>query len=115
MGCLIVLDEQAKPTGTVTERDISRIVARDPKLLSGQVDGIMSNPLIFLSPVAPIVKAFETMLSYRIRRLPIVQSGRLVGLVTERDLLHWVIKIGNEPKIPAEVQEILRTPLASKT
>jgi CBS domain-containing protein len=56
----------------------------------------------------------ETMLSYGVRRLPIVKDGKVVGIVTERDLLRWVVKIANEPRIPAEIQEILKRPPASK-
>ena len=73
----------------------------------------MSSPVIFLSPVAPISEAMETMLSNGIRRLPIVRDGKVVGIVTERDLLHWIVKIANEPRIPAEIQEILKHSLAS--
>jgi CBS domain-containing protein len=113
VGCLVILD-QLKPVGIVTERDISRIIAKGPSLLKLVVGSVMSSPVIFLSPIAPIVEACVTMLSYGIRRLPIIEKGHLVGLVTERDLLHWVIKIGNEPRIPAEIQEILKKPLASK-
>jgi CBS domain-containing protein len=114
VGCLVIVDEQ-KPVGMITERDVLRNITRDAGLLKSNVGSVMSSPIIFLSPVAPISEAMETMLSYGIRRLPVVESGRLVGVVTERDILHWVIKIANEPKIPPEVQEILRKPLASKS
>jgi len=57
----------------------------------------------------------ETMLSYGIRRLPVIEEGKIVGIVTNRNLLHWTVQIANEPLIPAEIQEILRKPLASKT
>jgi CBS domain-containing protein len=114
IGCLVIVNEQ-RPVGIVTERDILRNIAKDPNFLKSNVNGAMSSPVIYLSPVAPINEAMETMLSYSIRRLPVVENGRLVGIVTERDLLHWVIKIANEPKIPPEVQEILRKPLASRT
>jgi CBS domain-containing protein len=49
-----------------------------------------------------------------IRRLPIVENGRLVGIVTDRDLIRYIVQIANEPQIPPEIQELLKSPLASK-
>jgi CBS domain-containing protein len=81
IGCLVIVDKD-KPVGIITERDISRCVLRSPEAFKSTVDRVMSSPVIFLSPVAPIGEALETMLSYGIRRLPIVENGKLVGIVT---------------------------------
>jgi len=113
VGCILVVDNE-RLLGIITERDISRSVIKNPDNLKHPVHQMMSSPVIFLSPVAPISEAMETMLNYGIRRLPIVKDGKVVGIVTERDLLHWIVKIANEPRIPAEIQEILKHSLASK-
>ncbi len=114
IGCILIVDGD-RPVGIVTERDISRNVARGPETLKATVDNVMSSPIIFLSPVAPIREAMETMLNYGIRRIPVVEEAKLVGIVSIRDLLHWTVKIANEPKILPEIREILGKPLASKT
>jgi len=114
IGCIVIVDRD-KPVGIITERDISRNVAKSPETLKIAVDRIMSSPMIFLSPDAPINEAMETMLSYGIRRLPVVEEGKLVGIVSIRDLLHWTVKIANEPKILPEIKAILRKPIASRT
>ena len=114
VGC-IVIAEAGKLLGIITERDISRSIIENPQTLKSTVDRMMSSPVIFLSPVAPIGEAMETMLSYGIRRLPVIEEGKIVGIVTDRDLLRWIVKIANEPRIPPEIQEILKSPLASKT
>ena len=113
VGCILIVEDD-RLLGIITERDISRSILRNPENLQRPVREMMSSPVIFLSPIAPISEAMETMLSYGIRRLPIVSGGKLVGIVTERDLLHWIVKIANEPRIPAEIQEILKHSLASK-
>ena len=113
VGCILIVDN-GRLLGIITERDISRGIIKSPENLKHPVHQMMSSPVIFLSPVAPISEAMETMLNYGIRRLPIVEDGKVVGIVTERDLLHWIVKIANEPKIPAEIQEILKHSLASK-
>ena len=113
VGCILVVDNE-RLRGIITERDISRSIIKNPENLKEPVRRMMSSPVIFLSPVAPISEAMETMLIYGIRRLPIVKESKVVGIVTERDLLHWIVKIANEPRIPAEIQEILKHSLASK-
>jgi len=113
VGCILIVENE-RLLGIITERDISRSIIKNPENLKHSVQRMMSSPVIFLSPIAPISEAMETMLNYGIRRLPIVKDGKVVGIVTERDLLHWIVKIANEPRIPAEIQEILKQSLASK-
>ena len=47
------------------------------------------------------------MVTKNIRRLPIVEEGRLVGIVTERDLFKWVIRVFYEPNIPDHIKTFL--------
>ncbi|MGD0425026.1 MAG: CBS domain-containing protein [Candidatus Bathyarchaeia archaeon] len=91
IGSLIVL-KHGNPVGIITERDVTRISLR---LITGQniyediVGRLMSSPIITVPPDAPIRQAVELMVTRKIRRLPIVDQGRLVGIVTERDLFKW--------------------------
>lgn len=48
----------------------------------------MSHPVIFASPDVPINEALNLMRNDRIRRLPVIKDGRLVGIVTDKDLLN---------------------------
>jgi CBS domain-containing protein len=52
-------------------------------------------------------KAFETMVTKKIRRLPIERQGRLVGIVTERDLFRWALRVFYEPNIPKHIRKFL--------
>jgi len=113
IGCLIVVDKR-KPVGIVTERDISRALAKGARALTAQVKRIMSSPLISVPQTSTTQEAMETMLKHGIRRLPIVDGERLVGIVTERDLLRWVVQITYAPHIPPEIKEILARPNLSK-
>ena len=61
------------------------------------------------------LKAMEMMLKHGIRRLPIIDRGRLVGIVTGRDLLRWVVKITYEGHTPFEIKEIFARPNLSKS
>ncbi|MGA2627310.1 MAG: CBS domain-containing protein [Candidatus Bathyarchaeia archaeon] len=113
----IVVVEGEKPVGIVTERDISRYVAKRTNALKTQVRNVMSSPLITIARSATNQEAMAAMLKHGIRRLPVVEKGKLVGIVSQRDLLRWVFRITyeKEPHITAEIRAILERPPFSKT
>jgi len=87
IGCLVVM-KRAKPIGIVTERDmLKRVLAglKDPEKV--KVREIMSKPLVAVKPQMDIEDAAGTMLGRRIKKLPVVENGCLVGLVTLTDLV----------------------------
>ncbi|MFQ6081127.1 MAG: cyclic nucleotide-binding/CBS domain-containing protein [Candidatus Bathyarchaeia archaeon] len=89
IGCLIVT-RKGKAVGIVTERDLlKRVLAesRDPK--KTRVRQIMSKPLIFGEPDMDIEDAARFMFRKNIKKLPVVENGRLLGLVTLTDLARF--------------------------
>jgi CBS domain-containing protein len=90
IGCLVVVNER-KPTGIITERDMLKRVLlqfRDPRIT--RADDIMSTPLIASSPETEFSEAIRLMNERRIKRLPIVDGGLLVGLLTMTDVVRSV-------------------------
>lgn len=86
IGNAIVM-ENGKVCGIVTDRDIvvrAIAEARDPK--NTTVGEICSRDLVTLSPDDPIDKAISTMRERAVRRLPVVDGGRAVGIVSIGDL-----------------------------
>jgi CBS domain-containing protein len=92
IGSLIVL-KHGNPVGIITERDVTRISLRlttgGQNIYEDIVGRLMSSPIITVPPDTPVRQAVELMVTRKIRRLPIVDQGRLVGIVTERDLFKW--------------------------
>lgn len=98
IGSLIVMKYKT-PVGIITERDLLREVADkeialEKDWLTGgasikeeKVEKIMSYPLITISPKTSIKEAAQKMIEKRIRRLPVTESGKLVGIVTAADLI----------------------------
>ncbi len=87
IGCIIVVDGD-RPIGIVTERDMLKRVLlqmRDPRRV--RVSRIMSKPLITSKPETEIRKAVTTMNERRIKKLPIVDEGHLLGLVSLTDVV----------------------------
>jgi CBS domain-containing protein len=108
----VVVTESKKPVGLITERDVLRSVAKGARTLKSRAGRVMSSPVISISSDTPNQEAIKTMLKHGIRRLPIVDKGKLVGIVTERDLFKWVLQISYEPNLPPEIKEILALPLS---
>ena len=87
IGCLIVV-EGRRPIGIVTERDMLKRVLlrqRDPRKTS--VNNVMSKPLIVSTPKTEIRDAVRVMNERRIKKLPVIEDGNLLGLVSLTDVV----------------------------
>jgi len=97
IGCLIVLGEEETPVGIITERDLlKRVLAKRKDPVRIKVSEIMSKPLVTGTPHMDIEAAATLMFKKKIKKLPVVENGRLVGLVTLTDLVRFqpqIIKI----------------------
>ncbi len=111
-----VVGEDRKVMGVLSEKDIVRVLqqrgalvlpgglfdllleasearqkdmlARSHRVLDEtEVKAAMTTPAQTISPTAPTVEAIRRMLSAHINRLPVVENGQLVGIVTRRDVL----------------------------
>lgn len=87
VGAMVVVDASDKVVGIVTDRDIAiRVVSegRDPK--TAKVSEVASKDLTTLSPQDSVAEAVRVMRDKAIRRLPVVENGRPVGIVSIGDL-----------------------------
>jgi len=84
----VVVTYEGKPVGIVTERDmVERVVARGLDASKVQMKEIMSKSLIATTGEMPIIEAIRMMQKKKIRRLLIMENRRLIGIITQRDLL----------------------------
>lgn len=82
---IVLADDQ--PIGIVTERDfIKKICVKELKVSSVRVADMMSRIRTSASPDTPIDVAVQRMVNNRIRRLPIIENGKVVGIITVTDL-----------------------------
>lgn len=87
IGCIVVMDN-GKSIGIATERDmLQRVVAKGLNASEVKMKDIMSKPLITINGTMPIINAIRVMEKNEVRRLLVIEKGKLVGLVTQRDLL----------------------------
>jgi CBS domain-containing protein len=88
VGCVVVVDSAEAVVGILSERDIVRMVARHgADQLKQPVSGAMSRGVIFASLEETIDEGLTRMTDRRIRHLPVLKDGRLVGLVSIGDLV----------------------------
>lgn len=92
IGALLVL-EGTRIAGIVSERDYARkVVLKGRSSTNTPVREIMSAPVITAAPGQSVEDAMRLMTKHRIRHLPVVRDGRLVGLVSIGDLVKSVIE-----------------------
>ncbi|MBI4362844.1 MAG: CBS domain-containing protein [Euryarchaeota archaeon] len=84
----IVVVQNGGVAGILTERDILlKIAAEGKDTRQTRVRDIMTHPVLTMGPDEDLDRAIQTMGEKKIRRLPIVEGGRLVGIVTSTDVL----------------------------
>lgn len=88
VGCVIVLDGDGDILGVLSERDIVREVARrGADCLDSTVSSAMSSTVITADPGESVDDCLGRMTDRRIRHLPVLRDGKLIGLVSIGDLV----------------------------
>ena len=84
----VVRDGQV--VGMITERDLR---AHSGYLESTKVDAVMSTPVVSVGPESTVQEATRLMLHHKIGGLPVVDKGKLVGVVTTIDMLRAFLQV----------------------
>jgi diguanylate cyclase (GGDEF)-like protein/putative nucleotidyltransferase with HDIG domain len=87
VGCLIVNSEKGEFVGVVSERDVAHYVASGRDIAQASVARIMTDHVISCAPGTPTHEARRMMAAHRVRHLPIVDSGTVVGILSVRDVM----------------------------
>jgi CBS domain-containing protein len=82
----VVLVENGQPVGFVTDRDLAVSVLADGRDPSDRACDHASAPVVTAAPDMDITEAAELMVEHGIRRLPVLEGGELIGIVTLDDL-----------------------------
>jgi acetoin utilization protein AcuB len=107
---LPVVDPDGRLVGIVTDRDLrqaslARFHALRERDRDLTVQDVMTCAVITTGPDAPVAHAVAAMFERRIGSLPVVEQGRLVGILTEQDLLRGLMK--DFPGRAAEIEPLL--------
>ena len=92
VGAMVILNEAGGIIGVLSERDIIRNIARlGAAALKCTVGEVMTRQVVTARPRDTVESAMEKMTDRRIRHLPVVDGGRMIGVVSIGDLVKWRI------------------------
>jgi CBS domain-containing protein len=105
VGSVVICDPEGAPVAMITDRDVTVRVAAGDLGMSEPASRHASRPLISGEPDMDLEEAAALMVQHRVRRLPILDSGRLAGIVSLDDI---AVRTGNlevAQRMTAEVIE----------
>jgi len=110
----LIIKEGDKLRGILTEKDIIwAIVKKSPKdLVNILAKDLMKKKVVAIKPDADITEALERMKKKKVRRLPVLESGRVIGMITLNDIIKidpgLFELIAENVKIKEETEKIAR-------
>lgn len=87
IGVLVVVNEAGEPVGIISERDIIHAAARREDVFSQAVSQVMAKDVITGVPQDELTSVAHTMTEKRFGHLPIIDKGKLVGVISIRDVM----------------------------
>ncbi|MCU0857294.1 MAG: CBS domain-containing protein [Pontiellaceae bacterium] len=91
IGSLPVVDTQGEIVGMLTERDcLRKVLLKERNLHTVKVSEVMSTPVFTLPPETPVEECMKLMTAQRIRHLPVVEKGKLLGLISIGDAVKFL-------------------------
>jgi len=83
----LIIEKDHAPVGIISERDfVKKICLKDMKPSTINVGSIMSKIQTYASPDTPVDVAIQRMVNHKIRRLPVISDGKVIGIITVTDL-----------------------------
>ena len=92
VGSVVICDHEGEPAGMVTDRDLAVRALAEERSPAEPVGDHASRPLVTGEPEMELEEAAALMVQHRVRRLPVVEGGSLVGIVTLDDI---AVRTGN--------------------
>jgi CBS domain-containing protein len=87
IGALVAIDPGRRPVGILSERDVVRAAVHDEALFGLTVSQLMTRDVIVGVPGDDLSAVSHTMIQRRIRHLPVVEGGQLIGMISIGDIV----------------------------
>jgi CBS domain-containing protein len=104
VGSVVICDAEGEPSAMVTDRDLTVRALAEERTPGEPVAAHCSRPLVTGEPEMDLEEAAALMVQHRIRRLPVVDGERLVGIVTLDDI---AVRTGNLEVAQRMTQEVI--------
>ncbi len=112
VGGVPIVDKDDRVVGIITERDIMKYLARQ-KRFDGEARDYMSKGVISIGPEATIEETMKTMISRKIRRLPVIKDDLLLGIITSTTIVRYFAGEAFKKIITGNVREVIEQPISS--
>ena len=89
VGAIVVLDDNM-PVGIITDRDFAIKITAHSYPIDTPVRRIMSSPLISIDPGSDLWIASDLMSTRNVRKLPVIEDDKVIGIVTSSDLIRHI-------------------------
>lgn len=94
IGAVLVLDSDGGVAGIVSERDVVKALANRPDdMLTLRAEELMTRAVVTATPRTTVDEAMEMMDAGYFRHLPVLDDGRLIGIISIRDLVKYRIML----------------------
>jgi CBS domain-containing protein len=108
IGCIVIEGDDGKVAGIVSERDLVRAIGQaGSKVLKDPVSDYMTKTVITAREADTIDRLMSEMSSHRFRHMPVVEKGRLIGLVSIGDVVK--MRIAEAEMEAAAMREYITT------
>ena len=104
-GSLLVVDAEGGLAGIITERDVLKTIATGLDPAATTVRNVMGSEPITIHPRATLREAAAVMTEHWIRHLPVLDDGKLVGMISQRDLAGVLAGALSEPEVLQQLVE----------
>ena len=108
IGCIVILGDDDKIAGIMSERDLMRAIGQaGPKVLNEPVSNFMTKTVITAGESDTSDQLMSEMTTHRFRHMPVVERGRLIGLVSIGDVVK--MRIAEAEMEAAAMREYIAT------
>jgi CBS domain-containing protein len=91
VGALLVMHDE-EIVGIFTERDLlNRVVAKGIDPRNARIHEVMTTEVVVIRPGRTVRDAMQIVTTKRVRHLPVVKDGHLLGMVSSGDLTRWIV------------------------
>lgn len=103
VGAAVVIDLEQPGPGIITERDILQSIGRGENADQESVSDHLSSDLTFAAPDWSLERAAEAMVRGSFRHLVVVDGGRMVGILSMRDIVRVWVSDGATSELPSDI------------
>jgi len=83
----VIIVEKERPVGILTESDIiKKVIAEGKNANDVAVKDVMTTPIVVIDPYLTLEEAMKTMGKCNVRRLPVTENNKLIGIITQKDI-----------------------------